>query len=146
MKRKQPDNKTHQLPLPGTINRYHMKKIFTILSLILLISVRGYSQQRDTTKHKESEHHRMTRFIRQRLNVDSVKAAQIAAIQDSYKAGMKQVINNGSLNETQKHRAIDSLVIKKNNSLSAILTLEQQEKIIPSTERQKKGLQGNQKP
>ncbi|RKR84181.1 hypothetical protein BDD43_4408 [Mucilaginibacter gracilis] len=123
-----------------------MKKIFTILSLILLISVRGYSQQIDTTKHKESDHHRMTRFISQRLNLDSVKAAQIVAIQDSYKAGMKQVISNGSLTETQKHRAIDSLVIKKNNSLSAILTPEQQEKIIPSTERQKKGLQGNQKP
>lgn len=115
-----------------------MKKILLIVSLISLFLITGvYAQQRDTVKHKESEQHRMNRFIRQRLTVDSVKAEKINAIQDKYKASMKQVMGNGSLSENQKHRAMDSLVSRKNTALSALLTPEQQAKFIPSTERAK---------
>jgi len=114
-----------------------MKKIIILLGVIQLTSAIANGQQRDTTRHKESDHHRMNRFIRQRLNIDSVKAEQIAVIQDTYKASMKQLMSNGGLTENQKRHAMDSLVNRKNNSLSALLTPEQQAKFIPSTERAK---------
>lgn len=114
-----------------------MKKILALLSISILITVKGYSQQRDTTRHKESDKHRMMRFIGQRLNVDSVKAKQVEVIQSNYKAGVARLMATGSLTEQQKRQGMDSLVKQKNTSLSLILTPEQQAKIIPSTEWRK---------
>ncbi|PTQ92462.1 hypothetical protein C8P68_11262 [Mucilaginibacter yixingensis] len=113
-----------------------MKKILALLILGIIFTNSSYSQQRDTTKHKESDNHRMNRFIRQRLGIDSIKAEQVDAIQATYKAGIARVASSG-LSEDQRRRAIDSLMRQKNARLAAILTLEQQAKIIPSTERSK---------
>ena len=79
----------------------------------------------------------MNRFVRQRLNVDSVKAEKITQIQDSYKASLKQVFGNPGLTEEQRRRAVDSLIARKNATLSTLLTPDQQAKFIPSTERAK---------
>jgi uncharacterized protein with von Willebrand factor type A (vWA) domain len=77
----------------------------------------------------------MTRFISQRLNVDSVKAAQIAAVQENYKASLKQLMSTDGLTEDQRHRGVDSLARIKNSAFLTLLTPEQQAKIIPGTER-----------
>jgi hypothetical protein len=114
-----------------------MKKLL-LSSIVIILSVSSYAQQRDTTlRRKENDKQRMTRFIGQRLGVDSVKAKQIGAIQEEYKAGMGRLNTNTTLTETQRHQAVDSLMRRKNAKLSTLLTPEQQAKIIPSTERRK---------
>ena len=123
-----------------------MKILFTLISLsigILLSSESVQAQARpDSVVRKpravnvQQQKQQQRSYYRRALKVDSLKAEQVGRIQDEYKAGMKAVIEDQRLNQQARQARMKALVEEKNRKLSAILTPEQQSRIIPSTERE----------
>ena len=107
--------------------------ILTTLTISIL-SVKGFGQQRpDSLKLRQAR--QQNSYYRKALQVDSVKALQVARIQDSYKFGLNQVLVDTSLNEAAKRIRIKTLMDAKNQQLRLLLSPAQQAKIIPTTER-----------
>ena len=57
---------------------------------------------------------------------------------DEYKSAAKKIIDDSSLNEGTKKIKFDALIDDKNKKLGQILTEQQLNKIIPTTERRPK--------
>jgi hypothetical protein len=76
----------------------------------------------------------MMRFYGNRLKLDTGKAAQVMAIQETYKTGLKQLVARNP-SEQQYRQAVAALMAEKNRQLAQLLTPEQQAMIIPTTER-----------
>ena len=74
-------------------------------------------------------------YYRRTLRIDSVKAYRIAVIQSEYKAGMKAALSDSSLTAESRRLRIEELMERKNSRLRAFLSAEEQEQVIPSTER-----------
>jgi hypothetical protein len=109
-----------------------MKKIYLFaLFLILSISNRASAQEADSVKQ-----HRIT-YLRKELGVPQAKATEVAQIIDNYKLKAKALSNNTSLTEEDKRFKFQELIDAKNASLTKILTEQQLQKIVPSTERKK---------
>lgn len=107
-----------------------MKRIITAIVLLMSIGIgKSYGQQADSVKWQRIG------YIRRLLKTDSATAAKVSEIRDNYKAAMKQVIGNDSLNDQQKRRMIDSLMDVKNRQLEELLPEEQRNLLIPTTER-----------
>lgn len=118
-----------------------MKKITHVIFLLLAgLAFNSYGQKIDSQKQRqptEVQKQKLQRnFYRKTLQVDSVKAEQVSRVQDSYKVALKLVIADTSLNEAAKRVKIKALMDNKNQQLRRMLTPAQQEKIIPSTERE----------
>jgi hypothetical protein len=114
-----------------------MKKIYYTLALlsVLLINISlGYSQRRS-----EMPRQKMHEFLKKTLSVDSVKAEQVLQIMLVYKANVKRTIDSSSLAPEVKAQQIQTFIKEKNHQLEAILSKEQQAKIIPTTERDSTG-------
>jgi hypothetical protein len=103
-------------------------KTFLILPLFIIVAISSYSQQRP--KQNESRN----AYYRARLQVDSLKAGQIIRIEDAYKEAMKILIADQKLSQESRNPKIKSLIDSKNRKLAAILSDEQQAKIIPASE------------
>jgi hypothetical protein len=105
---------------------------FFILSTMLLFTAGiSYAQQTpEDLKQKERT------YLQRTLNIDSAKALQVSQIMDAYKAGMKAVLTETSLSQEARKEKIIALMADKNKKLEALLTAEQQSKIIPTTERE----------
>lgn len=84
---------------------------------------------------KEQERHQLG-FYRNSLKVDSSKATAVMKVQTEYKAGMKALEADNSLNTETRRARIRALMDERNRKLGTLLTAEQQRKIIPSTERE----------
>jgi hypothetical protein len=107
-----------------------MKRIIMVIMLMTAISIgRSYGQQADSAKQ-----HRVS-YVRSLLKTDTATARKVSDIQDQYKQSLKQVLNNGSLNDQQKHLMIDSLMDVKNRQLEDLLPEAQRNLLIPTTER-----------
>lgn len=100
--------------------------------VFLFFAQKGFSQNPDSSKQKQQYI-----FYRKTLQIDSLKALEIVKIQDSYKQEMKILLADPAMNEEQKRLRIKKLIASKNKKLCEILTVAQQEKIIPTTERDK---------
>jgi hypothetical protein len=118
-----------------------MKKIFILLTVIvgLLLSSKSFSQQPKVMTTRQ-----MFRFYKAKLNIDSAKAEQVLSIMLKYKENLNQVVTNANLNVEGKSPLIKDLIKEKNRQLEAILTKEEQEKIIPTTEREPEKLLNQQ--
>ena len=118
-----------------------MKRFLTILALITLTVTVSYSQQRPDSLRKaqqrnpENDKQKMQAFYKRSLKVDSAKAEQVSKIMESYKAGMNALQADPSLTYEARRTRIKALMEEKNKKLKAILTPEQQVRIIPGTER-----------
>lgn len=73
-------------------------------------------------------------FYRKSIGMDSVKAAQVAAVQDAYKASLQIIERDSSLNDETRRDRVRQLMLERNGKLRDILSTEQQSKVIPSTE------------
>ena len=109
-----------------------MKTYAIILSLstVFLLAENSFGQQPDNKSTK-------TKLIESKLGIDTARAAQVFAIQTGYKSALKAVLSNSSLSETDKRAKIDKLIADKNNQLESILTPEQADRFIPTTERKR---------
>jgi len=107
-----------------------MKRIITAIVLLMAIGIgKGYGQQADSVKRQRIG------YIRSLLKADSVTAVKVSDIQDNYKQALKLLISDGSLNDQQKRRVIDSLMDVKNRQLEDLLPEAQRNLVIPTTER-----------
>ena len=122
-----------------------MKIFISLFTLVVavFISSAGYSQD-SLRKAQQQKPHPLTSadqkdsqqaYYRQVLGVDSVKSEQVSQIQDAYKAGMKVVLDDKNLSQDVMREKIKGLMEEKNKKLMLLLTPDQQEKIIPGTER-----------
>lgn len=110
------------------------------LGLVIGIAFGSYGQVQKNEKQIQSmeiqRQKQQRNFYRKTLQVDSVKAEHVSQVQDSYKASLKLVMADTSLNEAARRAKIGALMEAKNQKLRALLSPAQQEKIIPSTERE----------
>lgn len=111
-------------------------KAQTYLKVIMLISITclamsSYGQDKELQKAKQQQRN----FYRQSLQLDSVKAEQVAQIQESYKTSLKLVMADSTLNEAGRRVKVQGLMGEKNQQLRKLLNPAQQEKMIPSSER-----------
>lgn len=102
----------------------------------------GYSQiradsssQRQRVQSRSEQRRGAMNFYRRSLKVDSAKAEAVSAIQTEYKTSMNALLANKGLNEESRRVQLKSLQIERNRKLRRILNPEQQQKVIPSTER-----------
>ncbi len=110
-----------------------MKKILQVLiiTVAFLLANNVSKAQQPTVMNTRQMH----AYYKTLLNTDSVKAEQVLTIMLTYKTSLKQVVANQSLNEESKISQMKALIAEKNKQLGGILTTQQLEKIIPTTER-----------
>lgn len=132
-----------------------MKILLTLIalttSLLLTIKVQAQSRTADSIKavrqaskptlvqQKQLEHE----FYKRQLKGDSVKAQKVQTIMESYKAEMRAVEKDVTLNTEAKRGKFQSLIEDKNQKLEAILNPQELEKFVPPSER--KGAKGPKK-
>jgi len=108
-----------------------LKVLYSIVFVMLVGGATCYAQQTDSVKRKSVNYY--SRF----LKTDTATARQVSDVQDRYKKGLRQVIDNGLLTEQQKRLMIDSLVNEKNRRLEELLPADQRNLMIPATERKR---------
>ena len=87
-----------------------------------------------------SQKNQQRNYYQRTLKIDSVKAEQVLSIQRDYKAGMKLVEADQSLDMDTRKKRIKSLMEEKNSKLELLLDAVQQSRIIPPGEpRRSKG-------
>ncbi|MGB4776060.1 MAG: hypothetical protein WBP45_12855 [Daejeonella sp.] len=116
-------------------------KRFSITSLVIaafalsLFTKQAYGQQADSLKRANLN------YLRQTLSVTEQKAEQVQVILNQYKENAKLLISDKNLTEDTRRAKFEQLVDDKNSRLKKILTEEQSNKLIPTTERS-----GNKEP
>ncbi|KAA8482588.1 hypothetical protein BDE36_4379 [Arcticibacter tournemirensis] len=95
-------------------------------------SVRMKQRMLSSTEQK----HIRVNYYKGILKVDSIKADQVNKVQSDFKASVKALASDKTLGDDTRRAGIQSLIAERNRKLGAILSPEQMEKIIPSTERQ----------
>ncbi|TKC60289.1 hypothetical protein FBD94_15400 [Pedobacter hiemivivus] len=117
-----------------------MKKlqIYFLFLLLTGIAFNSYGQQGGEKKESvDVQRQKQQRnYYRKTLQLDSLKAQQVAEIQDSYKAALKLVVSDTGLNIVAKRARISTLIDSKNLKLQKVLSPEQLDKVIPTTERE----------
>lgn len=114
--------------------------LYVLLTMIIIgIRVNSYGQEikkdNPAVAAEQQRQKQERNFYRKTLQVDSLKANQVSQVQDAYKAGLKAIIADTSLNEAARRAKINALMEAKNQKLRGLLSPAQQEKIIPTTER-----------
>lgn len=109
-------------------------KRFSLAFLVIaatLFGTHAYSQQADSLKQAR------IKYISKDLTVTDSTAEKVIVILDQYKEAAKQLINDKNLTEDIRRVKFDMLIDEKNNKLQKILTEQQLQKMVPSSERRK---------
>lgn len=113
-------------------------KYFSFL-LLTVLAVHSSAQEQKKQipgNSGETKQREQLNFYRKTLQIDSVKAEQVSQVQDNYKQTLKAIIADTSLNEMARRVRIQAAIDGKNLHLKQLLSPAQQDKIIPTTERQ----------
>lgn len=132
-----------------------MKTLSTLFTLIVALlfninktlaqnstsdSLRRVQLEKQVTLSPKEQKNKQLNYYRRSLQVDSLKADQVFKIQADYKAGMKTLEADQSMNLENRRARIKELMEEKNSKLEKILDVGQQAKIIPPGEsRRSKG-------
>lgn len=110
-----------------------MKKIIYPLLVIsiTLLTVQAYSQQTDSLKKTQ------VNYLSKELAVPEATAAKVAAIMNTYKENAKKVIDK-KLGTLEAQAQLNQLIEEKNKQLALLLTEQQLNKIVPTSERIKR--------
>ena len=104
--------------------------------LLLSAMVAGAQTKPSQTQSEVAQKRGQVNFYRKSLAVDSAKAEQVAQVQESYKKALGLVVADTALNEEGRRAKIGQLIVEKNRRLRLLLNVSQQQKLIPSTERE----------
>jgi hypothetical protein len=107
------------------------------LSLTLLIITGALFYQKAQAQQTDSLKQVRVNWLSKELSITKEKAQQISLIMDQYKASANLAINDKSLNEETLRTKINQLIDEKNTKLKQLLTEEQSNKLIPTTERKR---------
>lgn len=114
-----------------------MKIIFTysitiVFASAFLLSTKVYSQQLDSFKTAQ------VKYLSKDLSLSQTSAVQVVTIMDKYKQSAKIVISDKASTPADKKVRLDKLIDEKNKQLSPLLTEQQFNKVVPTSERSKK--------
>lgn len=120
-------------------------KIFTailaIISLLILKAEVGFTQENhnnikvvSVTEVRAIQQEQIS-YYKKVLNIDTLKALNISRIQGDYKAAIQKLILEQGLSDKERADRAEALMADKNRQLKKLLSIEQQEKIIPTSER-----------
>jgi|SRR5690606_11688986 len=114
-----------------TIIRLSIVSIFLLLSGVSFaqsgtdsLALKGQQIQQDSLRKIRPE------FYRKTLSLDSGKAAQVAEIQDAYKAAMQVILQDTSLSQQGRRAQMGALVNERNRKLRGVLNPAQQQKMM----------------
>lgn len=107
-----------------------MRKII-ILMLALVLTCFFAQAQTDSLKNKQ------TSYLSKQLNITNALAIEVESIMASYKTSANKIIDNKKLDPEEIRTKIDILIEEKNIKLKKILTQEQLDKLLPTTEKRK---------
>ncbi|WP_017256995.1 hypothetical protein [Pedobacter arcticus] len=107
-----------------------MKKI---LITTLTIMLTGLFAKAQTEGPKQSQKLELSK----QLNITNAVAIQVEAIMADYKTNASKVAESKKLAPQEMRTKIDVLIEEKNNKLKKLLTQEQLNKLLPTTERTK---------
>jgi len=114
-------------------------KVLLIIMMIGFTKV-GYAQElngkKQTALTEMQQKKSQQNFYRKTLQIDSVKAMQVLQIQKNYKTSLNSIMADTSLTEAAKRSRVNLLMGVKNQKLRTLLNEAQQQKIIPTTERE----------
>ncbi|PWG81602.1 hypothetical protein [Pararcticibacter amylolyticus] len=109
------------------------KPICTVIVLfVLILTGKEVSAQKADSVKKE-----MVSYYSRTLSLSEDQARQVAEVHGNYKKAVNAVLSEPGLSEEQKRVKIDILIEEKNKKLSSLLTTEQMNKVVPSTELRK---------
>lgn len=111
-----------------------------IVSIFIMLSGASFAQTgADSLKKMRPE------FYRKTLSLDSGKAAQVARIQDEYKAALQVIVQDTSLALEIQRERMGALMLERSRKLRKLLNPAQQQKMIPETEpgKEKTGQSAN---
>lgn len=108
---------------------------FFIFASLLALGERVSAQEKKEIPQRLEQRN----YYRKTLQLDSVKAEQVAQVQADYKKSLAIVAGDSALTDKGRRAKIDLLIAEKNRRLKTILTPSQQQKVIPTTEREPAG-------
>ena len=125
-----------------TLNSLNIhKKLYKIMKtsifILLFTSFFALSGKSFAQTAKEVDQKREQRnYFRRTLQLDSVKAEQVVQIQADYKKGLAIIVADSGLTDAGRRAKIDFLINEKNRKLKGMLNIQQQQKAIPTSERE----------
>ena len=111
-----------------------MKQLFITIYLstgLLLGSLWASAQEKDSLGNAK----RQLDHYRKSLGLDVAKAAQVNSIGDQYKKELNQLMADTTLGMAVRKEKIHALMSRKNGQLKKLLSLAQQQRMIPPSER-----------
>ena len=132
-----------------------MKILLTLIALTgaLLLNGKALAQSRTAdsiravrkvnTPTPEQQKQLQHQYYKRLLKGDTEKAQKVQDIMEAYKAEMKAVEKDATLNPEAKRAKFKQLIEDKNRKLEAFLSAEELDKLVPMTER--KDYQGAKK-
>ena len=107
-----------------------MKNII-ITSLVIMLSITLAFAQTDSLKSQQNS------YLSKQLNITDALATQVEGIMAAYKTNAGKLAENKKLDPTEMRAKIDALIEEKNSKLKKILTEEQLNKFLPTSEKKK---------
>lgn len=113
-------------------------KLYLTVLLLAGLALNSYAQENAKKPVNEVQKQKLQQrnFYRKTLQVDSAKADQVALVQSNYKAALNAIMIDTSLREEGRRAKVKALIDGKNQQLRQLLSPAQQEKMIPTTERE----------
>src|SRR5690349_22762195 len=116
-----------------------MKKIFYLITCMLLVGSMANAQKNDSAKNKKSEQ------IAKELNLSPDQKKQVDGIHADTRKQKEAIENDKSLTEDQRQQKIKELKKQERSKMNAVLTPEQREKIKQTRENKQKGTDSSSK-
>jgi hypothetical protein len=98
---------------------------------VFLFASNAKAQQTDSLRQAK------VKYLSSDLGVTEEKAKEVILIMESYKANLRQIIDDSALSEDQKKQKFSQILDEKNAKYKKILTTEQLKKIVPASELNK---------
>jgi hypothetical protein len=95
----------------------------------LLTSMASLAQTQDSVAKGQQS------YLQKSLNIDAVKAQKASAVIATYKSNVNTISTNNTLSEEQKRAKIDNLIAAKNKTLKKLLSDQQLQQLLPTSER-----------
>ncbi len=106
-----------------------MKKIFSLLSLLLILNVITHAQSRSLKINEEMMAQQIIEGLTKTINLTPSQAQQLKPMYVGFIQKQNAILDNKTINDTQKKQQMAVLAIDANKKLMSVLTPEQQAKI-----------------
>jgi hypothetical protein len=121
-------------------------RTLTFIIVSTFCAAGAFAQQPKQGNDRDSLRRKMAGFYSRQLKLDTARSAQVARIMEDYKTAAKQLTARTDVTDLQKRSMGEQLIADKNRKLAPLLSPDQQAKMIPTTERERKKIAPATKP